>query len=100
VQLQALEALGLSQDIVADQRKGRFHPDGALPVNLSGGLLGQGAPAGAIGVGQTATCALALEGAYHAPLQPGASIQYALADTHGGIATNNTVTILAAGGSA
>ena len=99
-QLQGLEALGLSQDVVADQRKGRFHPDGALPVNLSGGLLGQGAPAGAIGVAQTATCALALEGAYHAPLQPGAAIPYALADTHGGIATNNAVTILAAGGRA
>lgn len=96
-QLQGLEALGLARDVVSEARSGRFSPDGALPVNLSGGLMGQGAPAGAIGVGQTATCALLLEGGYHPPLQPGSPPRYALADTHGGIATTNAVTILAAG---
>lgn len=42
-QLQALEGLGLSADVVADERAGYFAADGRLPVNLSGGLLGQGA---------------------------------------------------------
>lgn len=74
-QLQAIEALGLSQDVIADQRNGRFRPGGSLPVNLSGGLMGQGAPVGATGVGQTATCALLLEGRYHIALQPAAPPQ-------------------------
>ena len=71
-----------------------FERDGRLPVNLSGGLLGQGAPVGATGVGQTATCALLLEGRYHSLLQPGQALTHALADTHGGICTSAAVTIL------
>ncbi len=99
-QLQALEALGLSEQIGADLEAGRFAPSGALPVNLSGGLLGQGAPVGATGVGQTATCALALEGRYHAGLQPRELPRYALADTHGGVCTTAAVTLLQAGAGA
>lgn len=95
-ELQAIAALGLSDQWQTDLRDGVFHRDGRLPVNLSGGLMGQGAPAGAIGVGQTATCALLLEGRYHAGLQPARPLTYALADTHGGICTTAAVTILSA----
>ena len=93
--LQALEALGLSDRPGADLADGRFGRDGALPVNLSGGLLGQGAAPGATGVAQIATCALLLEGRYHPQAQPARPPTFALADTHGGICSNAAVTILA-----
>lgn len=93
-QLQALTALGLSDAPSDDLRDGAFAPDGRCPVNLSGGLMGQGAPAGAIGVAQVAACARMLEGCYHAALQPSSIPDYALADTHGGLCTSAGVTIL------
>jgi acetyl-CoA C-acetyltransferase len=99
-ELQAIAALGLSDQWQADLQNGVFHRDGRMPVNLSGGLMGQGAPAGAIGVGQTATCALLLEGRYHAGLQPARPLTYAVADTHGGICSTAAVTILSAAGAA
>ncbi|MEP2531501.1 thiolase family protein [Shimia sp.] len=95
-QLQALEALGLGSDeIINAARDGVFAADGALPVNLSGGLLGQGAPVGATGVAQVLTAALQLEGRYFG-LQAGHAPRFALVDTHGGIATLNAVSILEA----
>lgn len=93
-QLQAIHALGLSTDLRVDLAKGSFAQDGRCPVNLSGGLMGQGAPVGATGVGQTASCALMLEGRYHEELQQARPPRYALADTHGGICTTAAVTIL------
>lgn len=99
-QAQAIEALGLSSDVVVDLRNGLFAPDGTLPINLSGGLMGQGAPVGATGVGQVASCAHLLEGTYHTDLQLQKPPQYALADTHGGIATSAAVTVLSQGANA
>lgn len=99
-QLQALHALGLSDDPVESLRRGEFAPGGRCPVNLSGGLLGQGAPVGATGVGQTATLALILEGRYHTGLQPDTIPRLALADTHGGICTLTATTLLERGGGA
>ena len=96
-QLQAIDALGLSGDLARDLNADAFAPNGRCPVNLSGGLLGQGAPVGATGVGQAATCALILEGRYHAALQPRTLPRYALADTHGGVCTTAAVTILEQG---
>lgn len=96
-ELQSIEALGLSEGTVQSAREGRFNADGPLPVNLSGGLMGQGAPVGATGIAQTATCALLLEGRYHEDLQPLRSLGHALADTHGGIATTCAVTVLSHG---
>ena len=93
-QLQGIAALGLSADWRRDLQDGAFDPDGRCPVNLSGGLMGQGAPVGATGVGQTATCALLLEGRYHPGLQPRHIPDHALADTHGGVATTCAVTVL------
>lgn len=92
--LQALDALGLSDRPGAAFADGRFGRDGSLPVNLSGGLLGQGAAPGATGIAQVATCAMLLEGAYHTGAQPARVPRYALADTHGGICSNAAVTIL------
>ncbi|WIY54073.1 thiolase family protein [Devosia sp. YIM 151766] len=94
-QLQALQALGLSQDVVRDERDGRFRVDGGLPVNLSGGLLGQGAPVGATGVAQILSTARQLEGRYWGR-QPSRTPRHGLVDTHGGIATLCAVTILGA----
>ncbi len=99
-ELQAIDALGLSRRPVHDAMEGVFDPDGARPINLSGGLLGQGAPVGATGVAQTATCALLLEGRYHDGLQPRRSMAHALADTHGGVGTTCAVTVLSAGADA
>jgi acetyl-CoA C-acetyltransferase len=93
-ELQAVEALGLSDDPLSDLRNGRFEAEGTLPVNLSGGLLGQGAPPGATGVAQAATCALLVEGRYHPGLQPTGPIDVALADTHGGLCTTAAVTLI------
>ncbi|MEP5731359.1 MAG: thiolase family protein [Sulfitobacter sp.] len=96
-QLQAISALGLSDAPGPMQRAGVFGPEGSCPINLSGGLMGQGAPVGATGVAQTATCALQLEGCYHTENQLTSPPQYALADTHGGVCTSSAVTILKQG---
>lgn len=99
-ELQGIAALGLTDDPIRALRGGDFAADGRCPVNLSGGLMGQGAPVGATGVGQAATCALVLEGRYHKGLQPDRSLGHALADTHGGVGTTCAVTVMRAGGSA
>lgn len=95
-QLQGLEALGFADgQTLRAARDGFFDLCGELPVNLSGGLLGQGAPVGATGVAQVLSAALQLEGRYfgqQAPLGP----RFALVDTHGGIATLNAISILEA----
>lgn len=93
-QLQALEALGFAQAVAAE-RNGVFAPEGDMPVNLSGGLLGQGAPVGATGVAQILAAALQLEGRYFG-MQAKNTPRYALVDTHGGIATLNAISILEA----
>ena len=95
-ELQGLEALGLAPDgdVVSAARAGRFDSGGALPVNLSGGLLGQGGSPGAVGVAQVVSIARLLEGRYHAGLQPDRELWRGLADAHGGIATLNCVHVL------
>jgi acetyl-CoA C-acetyltransferase len=98
--LQGLTALGFTERPGPDFADGCFAPQGRLPVNLSGGLMGQGAAPGATGVVQVATCALLLEGLYHAAAQPADPPQLAVADTHGGICSNAAVTIIRQGGSA
>ena len=93
-QLQALMALGLTNDLLSDVKSDKFSIRGTCPINPSGGLMGQGAPVGASGVAQTISCALQIEGRYHAKLQRPTPPKYALADTHGGICTTSAVTIL------
>ncbi|MEP4197727.1 MAG: thiolase family protein [Aliishimia sp.] len=92
-QLQALEALQFVPDVLAAERDGAFNADGAIAINLSGGLLGQGAPVGATGVVQILSTAQQLEGRYVGQ-QPSRVPNFGLVDTHGGIATLNCVSIL------
>jgi acetyl-CoA C-acetyltransferase len=94
-QLQALEALKLAPDVLRAERNDVFAANGATPVNLSGGLLGQGAPVGATGVVQILTAARQLEGRYVGKT-PAQTPRLALVDTHGGVATLNCVSILEA----
>jgi len=93
-QLQAIEALGLSENFLGEHRDGGFAPSGRLPVNLSGGLLGQGAPVGATGIAQVIACARQIEGGYHEDLQLARPPRIAVADTHGGVGTSCAVTVL------
>ena len=95
-QLQAVEALGLAEpgQAGADHRAGVFTAQGELPVNLSGGLLGQGGAPGATGIVQTLTVARLLEGRYHAHRQPDQELGTGLTDTHGGVCTNAVVQVL------
>ena len=95
-QLQAIEALGLAEpgQAGADHQAGAFAAQGELPINLSGGLLGQGGAPGATGIVQILTVARLLEGRYHAHHQPDRELEAGLVDTHGGVCTNAVVHIL------
>lgn len=95
-ELQALEALGLAREgnAAAQIAYGRHDRDGALPVNLSGGLIGQGGVPGATGIAQVLTVTRLLEGRYWPGLQPADVKPLGLAECHGGLATANVVHIL------
>jgi acetyl-CoA C-acetyltransferase len=88
-ELQGIEALGLAGEgaAAAALEAGEFARDGRLPVNLSGGLIGQGGAPGATGVMQIVTLTRLLQGRYWPELQPQRRLATALADAHGGIAT-------------
>lgn len=88
------EAMGLAEpgrgaDVL---EAGVTHPDGALPVNLSGGLKAKGHPIGATGVSMHAVASRYLTGAAE---MPGAS-QPTLAGVFnmGGVAVSNFCSIL------
>ena len=73
---------------------GFYDRDGALPVNLSGGLIGQGGAPGATGLAQAIAVSQLLEGRYHAGLQAGRHFRTGLIDCHGGLATVNLTHVL------
>lgn len=95
-ELQAIEALGLCPLGQAGPQgiEGVFSQGGALPVNLSGGLIGQGGPPGATGIAQVATLAQMLQGRYHPGLQPQISRRFGLADAHAGVGTLSVLHVL------
>lgn len=95
-ELQGLEALGLSAAGTAGAaaEAGDFDRDGRLPVNLSGGLIGQGGAPGATGIMQVVTLTRLLQRRYWPALQPVRPLRAALADAHGGIATVSVTHIL------
>ena len=95
-ELQAIEALGLRPEgqAAAAMADSAFGPDGQVPINLSGGLIGQGAPNGAVGIAQTLTVDRLLTGRYWPALQPDPAPRVGLTDTHGGVATTCMVNIL------
>ncbi len=95
-ELQALEALGLAAEGTAGPAvaAGEFGAGARLPVNLSGGLSGQGGSPGAVGIAQAVTVARLLGGCYHAALQPAVAPRRGLVDAHGGVGTVCVVHVL------
>jgi len=95
-EIQSIEALGLAADGRGARQivDGAHDRDGRLPVNLSGGLLGQGGSPGAVGVAQVATITQLLQGRYHTSLQPMRPLRRGIAEAHGGVATVNCVHVL------
>jgi acetyl-CoA C-acetyltransferase len=95
-EIQAIEALGLAGDGQAGPAlaAGEFDTDGRLPVNLSGGLIGQGGAPGAVGIAQTLTIERLLRGRYWPEAQPTRELRRGVVDTHGGICTTAVVHVL------
>ena len=94
-ELQSLEALGLVAEgaAAAAMEDGTFDADGPLPVNLSGGLIGQGGAPGATGIVQAVTMDRLLTGRYHRNCYTD-SCHRGVIDTHGGICTIAAVHVL------
>jgi acetyl-CoA C-acetyltransferase len=88
-ELQGLEALGFCREGEAGpaMAEGRFDAGGALAVNLSGGLIGQGAAPGATGVMQVLGVHRMLHTAH-------GTYRRGLADAHGGVCTLSVVHVL------
>ena len=95
-ELQAIEALELCNPGEAGLKleEGVFSAKGHLPINLSGGLIGQGGAPGATGIAQVITLYRLLSGTYFSKLQPKRELRKAVADCHSGIATTNVVHVL------
>ena len=95
VQIQAIEALGLAPEGTggAACEAGEFDPDGRIPTNLSGGLLGQGGAPGATGVIQAMTVQRLLQGRYFDGAQPHRTLRRGIVDTHGGVCTSAVVQV-------
>jgi acetyl-CoA C-acetyltransferase len=95
-EVQGIEALMLAPEggAVARLRDGVFGAQGALPVNLSGGLIGQGGVPGATGLAQAIAVSRLLEGRYHPGLQGGRAFRRGVIDCHGGLATVNMTHVL------
>jgi len=91
----ALEALGFYApgEGVAAARRGETTRDGALPVNLSGGLKAKGHPVGATGTSQIGELTRLLRGDHHnADAAPDATV--GLAHNAGGTVASATVHLL------
>ncbi len=94
-EIQSLEALGLASPGAAAPAlaDGAFDFDGRLPVNLSGGLMGQGGAPGATGIAQAVTMDRLLGGRYRDGAVVG-SFERGLVDVHGGVGTLAAVHVL------
>ena len=94
-QIQAVEALGLAPEGAGGVAcaAGEFDREGRIPINLSGGLLGQGGAPGATGVVQAMTVQRLLEGRYFDGAQPSRALRRGIVDTHGGICTSAVVQV-------
>jgi acetyl-CoA C-acetyltransferase len=94
-EIQSLEALGLAEPGAAAPAlaDGVFDAGGTLPVNLSGGLIGQGGAPGATGIAQAVTMDRLLGGRYRGPDDYG-DFRKGLIDVHGGVGTIAAVHVL------
>lgn len=72
--------------------EGKTSPEGALPINPSGGLKARGHPVGASGVAQVVEAVWRLRG--NSEVKPRREAKRALTQSTGGLGTNNFVTIL------
>ena len=97
-QIQAVEALGFAPEGAGGPacEGGEFDRDGRIPVNLSGGLLGQGGAPGATGLVQAMTVQRLLEGRYFDGAQPRRVLRRGIVDTHGGVCTSAVVQVFEA----
>ena len=97
-QIQAVEALGFVNEGDGGPAcaAGEFGREGRLPINLSGGLLGQGGAPGATGVVQAMTVQRLLEGRYFDGAQPRRALRRGIVDTHGGVCTSAVVQVFEA----
>ncbi len=95
-EIQGIEALGLAEPGQAGpaMASGTFDRTGKLPVNLSGGLIGQGGAPGAVGIAQAATIDLILTGRYRPDTTPVKDYRLGLVDTHGGLCTTSIVHLM------
>lgn len=93
-----LEDLGLCDPGQAPSlyEAGATRPEGRLPINASGGLLGRGHPVGASGIVQIVELARQISGTA-GPLQVPGRPTVGLAQSIGGLGSHNFVTLLAAG---
>ncbi|MEE8455707.1 MAG: thiolase family protein [Limibaculum sp.] len=94
-EIQSLEALGLAPPgaAAAALADGAFDGDGTLPINLSGGLIGQGGAPGATGIAQAVTMDRLLGGRYRDGAV-GGDFHRGLIDVHGGVGTLAAVHVL------
>ncbi|MFQ5994913.1 MAG: thiolase family protein [Acidiferrobacterales bacterium] len=95
-ELQGVEALGLCAvgQAGTEIASGTFNRDGRLPVNVSGGLIGQGGAPGATGVVQALTMQRLLTGRYWPAAQPARDLRCGVIDAHGGICTVSVTHVL------
>ncbi len=95
-EIQGIEALGLAEPGKAGPAMavGAFDREGELPVNLSGGLIGQGGAPGAVGIAQAVTIDQILTGRYRPDTTPARDYRLGLVDTHGGLCTTSFVHVM------
>lgn len=95
-EIQGIEALGLCPEGQggAAIAAGEFNGDGRLPVNLSGGLIGQGGAPGATGIVQALTMQRILTGCYWPGAQLNRDLCRGVIDAHGGICTISVTHVL------
>jgi acetyl-CoA C-acetyltransferase len=91
-EIQAMEAHGFAPPghAAPAMAEGAFGPDGRLPVNLSGGLIGQGAAPGATGILQAVTMERLLTGR----MAQEREFRTGVIDAHGGICTSSFTHII------
>lgn len=94
-ELQSLEALGVVAAGMAGNALGDgwFAPEGRLPVNLSGGLIGQGGVPGAVGIAQAVNMDRLLGGRHHRQ-DAGYDFRTGVIDAHGGVCTLSAVHVM------
>ena len=95
-EIQGVEALGLAAEGQGGPATiaGEFDLAGRIPINLSGGLMGQGGSPGSVGIAQAITVSRLLTQTYHQGIQPTQALHRGVIDTHGGVATVCVVHVL------